>query len=76
VRSRRGIYANVIAKREARSGELVEGEIAERVLVSEVQPVFFGFHHGLSFEKLQLVAISSDVATNLSLLDKTRPKSG
>jgi VWFA-related protein len=34
VRSRRGIYANVIAKREARLGDPVDGGTAGRVLVS------------------------------------------
>jgi VWFA-related protein len=64
VRSRRGIYANVIAKREARRGESVEGEIAERLLVSMSQPVISGFHHGLLFDKLQFVVISPDATTN------------
>jgi hypothetical protein len=31
VRSRRGIYASGIAKREARSGETTNGEVAERI---------------------------------------------
>ncbi len=38
VRSRRGIYANVIAKREARNGELVHGEIAKRAAVMGFVP--------------------------------------
>lgn len=64
VRSRRGIYANVIAKREARRGEPAEGEIAERVLVSKSQSVISGFRHGLLFDKLQFVVISPDATTN------------
>jgi VWFA-related protein len=64
VRSRRGIYASVIAKREARRGESVEGEIAARVLVSKSQPVISGVHRSLSFDKRQFVVISPDATTN------------
>ena len=64
VRARRGIYANVIAKREARRGESVEGEIAERVLVSKVEHGISGFHHGVLSDKLQFVVISPDATTN------------
>lgn len=54
VRSRRGIYANVIAKREVGMGESVEGEIAERALVSKSRQVISGFQHGLVFGELRL----------------------
>jgi VWFA-related protein len=37
VRSRRGIYANVFAKREARLGNPVDGGIARRVLVAQTR---------------------------------------
>lgn len=68
VRSRRGIYANVIAKREARRGEPAEGEVseraAERVFVSKIQPVISALPNGLLFDKLQFVVISPDATTN------------
>jgi VWFA-related protein len=38
VRSRRGIYANTLAKREARVVDSVEGEIAGKLLVSQIRP--------------------------------------
>jgi hypothetical protein len=68
VRSRRGIYASVIAKREAGRGESVEGEVAERAarkaLVRKTQPVISGLHHGLLVDNLQFVAIGPDATTN------------
>lgn len=47
VRSRRGIYANAIAKREGSRDESVYGEVARRVPVSEIQPVLLRVHQGL-----------------------------
>ncbi len=47
IRSRRGIYANVIEKREARISDSVDAELAGRVLVSRIQPVLTRFHHRL-----------------------------
>ena len=68
VRSRRGIYASVIAKREARAGESVEGEVAERAaekgFVRKTQPVISDLRHGLLFDKLQFVVTNPDATTN------------
>ena len=68
VRSRRGIYASVIAKREASRGESVEGEVAERavekVFVRKTQPVISDLHAGLLVDKRQFVVIGPDAATN------------
>lgn len=50
VRSRRGIYPNVIAKREARLGDPVDGEFAGRVLVSRT-------HLPRQSDKLQFVGL-------------------
>ena len=47
IRSRRGIYANMIEKREARISDSVDAELAGRVLVSRIQPVLTRFHHRL-----------------------------
>ncbi len=68
VRSRRGIYASVIAKREASRGESVEGEVAERAaekgFVRKTQPLISGLHHGLLVDKRQFVVIAPDATTN------------
>jgi VWFA-related protein len=64
VRSRRGIYANVIGKREARRGDSGEGEIAGRVLVSEVRPVTSGIDNARLFDKRRFVVINPDALTN------------
>ena len=68
VRSRRGIYANAIAKREARSGESVEGEVAERTaergFLSKIQPAISDRQRGLLSDKLQFVVIGADASTN------------
>jgi VWFA-related protein len=47
IRSRRGIYANMIEKREARISDSVDAELAGRVLISRIQPVLTRFHHRL-----------------------------
>ena len=47
IRSRRGIYANMIEKREARISDTVDAELAGRVLISRIQPVLTRFHHRL-----------------------------
>ena len=47
IRSRRGIYANMIEKREARISDSIDAELAGRVLISRIQPVLTRFHHRL-----------------------------
>jgi hypothetical protein len=47
VRSRRGIYANVTAKREARISDSMDSKVAGRVLVSQIQPVLTRLHQCL-----------------------------
>ena len=68
VRSRRGIYASVIAKREASRGESVADEVADRaaekLFVRKTQPVISDLHHGLLIDKLQFVVIGPDATTN------------
>ncbi len=64
VRSRRGIYSNVIGRREARRSVPGEGEIAERVLASKIQPFISSAHNSLLFDKRQFFAISPDPTTN------------
>jgi len=60
VRSRRGIYANVIARREARASESVNAEIAE-VLEPERQSRFSTF---LSFDQRPFVLASPAATAN------------
>jgi len=64
VRSRRGIYANVLAKREAGMGESVEGEIAERSLAAMNPAANSRFQYGLSLDKPQLAITQPDAAAN------------